>query len=181
MSETQGPLYPSIGANYSYGGTDWTNPSDIVSDNSTFASVATGGGSGSSNLTGTSFGFSIPSGATIDGIKVEIKRYEGAASHNMEDVNVVIRKANSTFGSTNKATYTEFPTVSAYETYGGVSDLWGETWTPSDINNANFGIGFSSNNGFTSSGTAYVDTMRITVSYTVPSFNPAMGHRKLLL
>lgn len=40
---------------------------------------------------------------------------------------------------TNKAvTGTTWGTTFSTVTYGGTNDLWGTTWTPSDINSANF-------------------------------------------
>ena len=46
-------------------------------------------------------------------------------------------------GSTDKASGTAWPTSPAYTTYGGASDLWGETWTAEDINASTFGVAIS--------------------------------------
>ncbi len=55
------------------------------------------------------------------------------------DNRVSIVKSDGSIGATNKAAAGTWGTAEAVITYGGTSDLWNETWTPNDINNANFG------------------------------------------
>jgi hypothetical protein len=93
---------------------------------------------------------------------VEIERKEsgaGAAS----DSRVRIVKGG-TIGSTDKASGSEWPTTDTYATYGADDDLWGETWTVSDINSSGFGVAISAR-GLASGGTASIDHIRITVYY----------------
>jgi len=61
------------------------------------------------------------------------------------DAYVQIIKSNGTIGTTNKAnTVDAWTSVNGtYYPYGSSSDLWGETWSASDINNSNFGVAFS--------------------------------------
>lgn|GEM_PF-2207982 len=74
---------------------------------------------------------------------------------------------NNVVQSTNKAdTATQWPTVSAVKTYGSNSDTWGTTWTPSDINNSNFGVALAVHNNSLFQRTAYVDYISISVYYT---------------
>jgi hypothetical protein len=57
-----------------------------------------------------------------------------------KDYAVKIVKADGTIGSTNKAdTGTNWPSSDTYKSYGASNDLWGESWTPADINDADFG------------------------------------------
>jgi hypothetical protein len=58
----------------------------------------------------------------------------------IQDTNVKIVKSSGSIGTTNKAYTTTDWGIEEYVSYGSSSDLWGETWTPSDINNANFGV-----------------------------------------
>jgi len=54
----------------------------------------------------------------------------------------------------------------AYTTYGGTSDLWGLSWSPTDINSTNFGVAIESENTDATkpvTETSQVDHMRITV------------------
>lgn len=60
---------------------------------------------------------------------------------------VSIVKSDGSIGTTNKATITPWTTTDVIATYGGINDLWGETWTASAINNANFGAVLSAKVG----------------------------------
>ncbi len=64
------------------------------------------------------------------------------------DSAVQIIKSDGSYGSTNKSTGAAFPYVTdAVTTYGGEADLWGETWTPADIMDADFGVAFKAVGG----------------------------------
>lgn len=67
---------------------------------------------------------------------------------------ISIVKADGSVGSTNKSTGASLPAGGAesYVSYGGASDLWGESWTDTDINDADFGAVFS---GVGSLGTSH--------------------------
>lgn len=117
------------------------------------------------------------------------------------DSSIKIVKSDGTFGTTNKASATQWTTTDTYISYGSSSDLWGEIWSSADINDIDFGVvlsasdgaatthylkatnfGFSIPTGATINGilveverswndiggnfTAYVDHIRITVTYT---------------
>ncbi len=74
---TAGPTSPGTGADDAAIGTrTWSNPGNITSSNNTYATATSSGGGNSTThyLKATNFGFSIPSGATIDGITVGIER-----------------------------------------------------------------------------------------------------------
>ncbi len=60
------------------------------------------------------------------------------------DESVKIVKSNGVIGSLNKAKPDMFPGSDENITYGGESDLWGENWTASDINDPNFGVAYQS-------------------------------------
>lgn len=166
-----GPNNPGTATTDSAVGTQtWYNINNILSSNNSRAlSYSSIPSAVSYYAKATNFGFSIPAGATIDGIVVEIERSanNNAGSNRVVDEHVKIVKGG-TIGSTNKAdTATNWPTTDAYKTYGGATDLWGETWTYSDINASNFGAVIASRN-YTDSGAteAYIDHIRITVYYT---------------
>lgn len=165
---SEGPNSPStVAEDTSYGAKSWTNITNAAASDNADAEIRLDQWNGPSYyIKATNFGFSIPSGATIDGIVVEIEKASQGAGGDHRDSRLRIVKGG-TIGSTDKAdTATTWGTSDAYSSYGGVSDLWGETWTDSDINASNFGVAFSVD-GF--SGTnrfAYVDHIRITVYYT---------------
>ncbi len=55
---------------------------------------------------------------------------------------IKIVKADGSIGSTNKASLGVWGQTAnpGYTSYGGAADLWGETWTAADINDADFGV-----------------------------------------
>lgn len=166
---------PNSGGTFSSDSTvgtkSWVGPS--------FVSVSDGGDASASGfpslsslshyLKCTNFGFSVPSGATINGIVVEIERFgSNFGSQKCYDDIIKIIKGGSYVGDNKAVTSTAWPTTKAYVTYGGAADLWGTTWSDTDINSANFGMGISTRmtcdgkNGVASS----IDHIRITVHYT---------------
>jgi hypothetical protein len=60
----------------------------------------------------------------------------------IQENSVKIVKGGSITGD-EKSTTANLPAEDEYITYGGDSDLWGETWSASDINDSDFGVGFS--------------------------------------
>ena len=72
-------------------------------------------------LKATNFGFSIPSGATINGILVEFERWAtgDTAFDYIKDSEIKIVKSDGSIGTTNKAdTVTHWSTTEAYFSYG---------------------------------------------------------------
>ncbi|WP_427872173.1 gliding motility-associated C-terminal domain-containing protein [Flavobacterium sp. MMS24-S5] len=154
----------------------WSNPSRVNSNDSSYASATVSSGGNitvvTRSLQGTDFDFNIPSNATITGIQVTIGRYSSTASStvNVKDNVVSLIKAGTVIGENKSITGSNWPISStSVANYGGSSDLWNTTWTPADINNANFGIALSASITRTSNNdiTAYVDYMQITVNYTI--------------
>jgi len=114
-------------------------------------------------LIAKNFGFSIPSNATINGITAEIQRRESSTNDNCFDSHVYLTKIGDTAVGSNKQNAGEWPTSFAYATYGSSSDLWGSSWTYSEVNSSNFGLMIN-----LSGGVSYclIDHIRITVTYT---------------
>jgi hypothetical protein len=83
----------------------------------------------------TNFGFSIPSGATIDGITVTFYS-DGSA-----DVDLTLGRLtkDGSAGVGNNGAANEGWGSTAI-VLGGVADLWGTTWTRDEINASTFGI-----------------------------------------
>ncbi len=174
---TQGPNSAGTGANdAAFGSYSWTNPGNIVSSDDTYASTGTGHSSADSNyLKATNFGFSIPTGATIDGILVAVEKYvTNTTSGGAYDVRARIVKADGTIGTTDKSSPDAWPGTTdpgTYVNYGGATDKWGETWTVADINDADFGfvLAVQPQNA---SADARVDHIRITIYYTAGASGP---------
>jgi hypothetical protein len=171
LGDTAGPNNAGTGSNVDGPGTiSWSNPGNITTAGTPYATAALSTSATSEYLQGTNYGFSIPTNATIDGIQVTIRRQSSSCGggNSINDITVRLIKGGTITGD-NKATTTDWPTSLGTATYGGAADLWATTWTPADINASNFGVALSAvNQSSYSSRTATVDYMQISVTYTVP-------------
>ncbi|MBS1620685.1 MAG: T9SS type A sorting domain-containing protein [Bacteroidetes bacterium] len=162
--------------NLAVGTVTWNTPSNATSSDNvrSISSVYLGVFSSANTyyLLASGYGFSIPALANICGIKVDIeKRYQTIGLFSsVTDNSVKIVKGGVVSGA-ERASGSAWSPSDAYSSYGSNSDLWGLTWTPSDINNANFGVAISAK---LSAGlaaltlNAEIDHIRITVFYNVP-------------
>lgn len=159
----------------SIGTVAWQYPDNAKASDDIYSITSTTGSQAYSNLLkATGFNFSVPDGAKINGIKVEIERI-GSLLATVYDNIVSIVKSDGTVGSVNLASATRWDNAifgpnqsNTYYAYGGPSSLWGENWTPADINSSNFGAVLSIRQDATYS-TAAVDHIRITVYYKGPN------------
>ncbi len=185
--------YAGTGANDATVGTAaWSNPSNATgSSTSTFASVSytdTNNNETTEYLKLTNYGFSVPAGATINGIAASIYEKGNSATNSdilpppygdvswgqsVQDFSVKLYKGGTITGA-DRALGSNWPNVASAVSYGGTTDLWGTTWTAADINGSGFGIGISANlTVFTSNphvptttAIAAVYYAQITVYYT---------------
>lgn len=158
------------------GDTVWTNPTNAQSDDTSCATGLYLSGARSECLECVDYDFSVTSGATIDGIEVTIRRGESASFPNCVDGNVRVIKGG-TISGTDRASGSGWTTATCTTsdptgTYlcsgacnGDSTDLWGETWSDTDINATTFGAGISA---LASGGTCgpLVNVITITVHYT---------------
>ncbi len=159
-AQSEGPNSPgSVVNDASVGTAAWTAPGNAAVSDDVYATVAPGG-SPTQYLAASSFGFAIPVGAVIDGIVADIER---RATGTITDSSVRIIKGGTVTG-TEHALGGAWPAMDAVATYGSNSDLWGETWTPADINAAGFGVALSVDDNVDAAG---VDAMSITVFYSL--------------
>lgn len=181
FATTAGPNSPSSAVNDSSAGAlAWTNPGNAVSSNDSYATSAlTSSNTTSQYLKASTFGFSIPSNSIINGIQLDIERSESSVSSTfIQDNAVYLVKGGTIQTGTNRgATSTNWPASDAYATYGSTSDLWGNTWTASDINATNFGAVIQAKRNGSGSETARVDHMRVTITYTLtPTYTQSVYH-----
>ena len=165
---TSGPNYGATAADdASVGVRTWSNTGNVFASDDSYASVTNIQSATSHYLKVTNFGFSIPTDATIDGILVEWERREPSGVTVDNSVKIV---KGGTITGTDKSVGAAWPSTDAFNSYGGSSDLWGTTWTASDINSSDFGCVISCvRSGAESVQTAFVDSVRITVYYTEAS------------
>jgi hypothetical protein len=170
---SSGPNSPGTIVNDSSVGTQaWSNPSNAgASDNSYATSSIHWDFFPSTNyLKATNFGFSIPLSSTINGILVEVEK---KTNTDAEDVEVKIIKGGN-IGSTDKSISGDWPQTESYVSYGSSSDLWGETWDASDINDSTFGFVISAGNS-ANTADVNIDHIRITVYYTEATAGTTTG------
>lgn len=167
--DSEGPNSPGTMADDAAVGTlTWSNPDNAKVSDSSYASALVISSVGITHyLKATNFGFTIPSGATIDGILVEIER-KASGQGTVTDEFVKIVKADGSIGSENKADVGTQWTTEEYASYGASDDLWSESWTAENINDADFGVVVSADMWAQEDRgmTAYVNHIRITVYYT---------------
>jgi hypothetical protein len=166
---------------------NWTNTGAITaSDDARAGYLFVGDCEWSRYLRGTQFGFSVPANAQLLGIQARIERCSGVYGE-IEDKSVRLIQGGAIAGD-EKGKSIEltqqphwWPTLSppneAYESYGGAADLWGLTWTPAQVNAADFGVGVAVSDEFNCGGgtSGYVDHVEITVYYVIPFQTWTMG------
>ncbi|MBL0356920.1 MAG: Ig-like domain-containing protein [Chitinophagaceae bacterium] len=162
---TSGPNNAGTGANNTAVGTGaWTTPGNITTTGTPYATQNLAAGATTNYLQASNYGFSIPSGATINGITLTIRK-QVATTPNMFDNIVRIVKGGVVTGN-NLASGTAWPNSFGITTYGSSSNLWGTTWTAADINASNFGVVLSATSGSGSTRQLDVDYIQVTVTYT---------------
>jgi len=141
-----------------------TNPSNAQLSDNVYATAILLLAEVTQYLKVTNFGFTIPIHSMIDGILVEVER-NSTILNSITDNAVRLVLPSGSFGSTNKSAGATWPTADAYSSFGSASDKWGETLTPIDINDKNFGVVLSAAATLLA-GTAQIDHIRITITYT---------------
>ena len=167
-----GPQSPSTIVNDTSGPSgasrSWLNPQLAGYSDDSYATAVVNAESGSTThyLKATGFGLSIPQEAVIDGIRVVVERRRDGET--ATDASVKLVKGGSVVGQEKGDWYTNWWAFDTNQSYGGSNDLWNTTWTPSDINNPNFGVAFAGNAGLPPEGneSLYVDNIRAMVYYT---------------
>lgn len=154
------------------GGTGvWSSPGSITASDNTRASTTNAGLVASHYLKASNFGFAIPAGATILGITVAIERIRsGGIIGQIRDSSIKLYKAGTLVGTDHADVDTNWPTTEALTYRGSSSDLWGTTWSASDINNSGFGVGIASAaSAGTGNRVANIDAVYVSVAYVVAS------------
>jgi cysteine-rich repeat protein len=160
-AQSQGPNNPgTVVSDASFGTNPWNMPGNAAVSDNMYAS-AIPGGSPTQYLKATGFGFSLPLTAVIDGIQVDVERSSSAGT--VADTRARIVKGGVA-GATDMSIAGTWSTTDTVVTYGGNSELWGETWSAGDINSATFGFALAVDDNLDAAG---VDHITVTVYYSV--------------
>lgn len=165
---TQGPNSAGAGADdASAGSIVWVLPGNILSQNG--VNTTSTANPTTHYLKATNFGFTIPEGATINGVVAEVY---SASAHDGVDNTIKLVKGDAVTGN-NKSTAQG--AISGYRSFGGAADLWGVALTSADVNDATFGVVAQYSNGGKGSPVCAIDHIRMTVYYTASAGVPASG------
>lgn len=176
---SQGPNYPATVTTTSpapENANDWLNPTNVGAADGAEASITAATYDSpdiSFRLNARNYGFTIPAGATIDGVLVEINKRDQAIGGAV-DFRVQLQDGNGNLVGTNKAdTLTDWPTNATTISYGGAADGWNASLTPTLVNGTLFGVIFSAQ--ATAANTdIFVDFIRVTVYYTAAPAGAAL-------
>lgn len=144
----------------------WANPDNAKTSDNTYT-VANCTTLSSHRLNATNFGFSIPTGATINGILVEYEasRTKTGGTGSYFQRNRIIK--NGTVGVTSPTPSGGINDTEQYYSSGSSSYLWGLTWTAEDVNSPDFGFSvWIDGSGDAPTYTFFIDHIRVTVYYT---------------
>lgn len=166
------PTAGFISGNVDYGSSiNWATPNNSLASDDAYARTSIKSPQITKYLRDRDFHFSVPSYAVITGIIVYIEKKQDAGA-NIQDNSIRIELNGTPVGNDYAVQGAVWPTSDAIFTYGGFGDMWGLSLTPSDVNNATFGVLTSAYipAGGDSSTTyyAYIDNVAIDVCFTVP-------------
>lgn len=179
----QGNLFAAV--------TDWRNPGaygDCSATGWSYAVNATDGVNGeyatvpiydppsgpSTNECFYNFGFTFPTGSTIDGIEAAVYCRPGSSSGFITSVfrlawagcpECLTCNCNWSYCVQDNKNTQMTLNWSWYITPGGPTDTWGRTWTPSELSDANFRLAIQST---TEDQTVLVDSVKARVYYSPP-------------
>jgi hypothetical protein len=151
-------------------GTGWTTVANVGASDNAYATRSILDLDVSPALYISTLNFAIPAGSTIVGITATLERKCSStvycSTNAAKGGKIQLTKVAGTGQGTNKGSSTAWTTSDVTETLGGAADLWGSTYTTTEINDAGFGLVIVAyNSNTTSPRTAYIDYMALTVTY----------------
>lgn len=113
------------------------------------------------------YGLAIPASATVLGVEVEIEFGSTQSTLRVDtDVRLALAANAATLSPANRAMGLTITPLTS-RVYGGPSDTWGVTLTPTILNSDNFGVVFRLGAGSSSTGVSSVRSVRVRVTYSV--------------
>lgn len=160
---------PAAAANDTSAGVSaWLNPSRATSDDGQYSYAVGFDGDSTYYLVLTGFGFLVPPGATVTGFTVQVNRHAEATSASVQDAEVRLVYGGAVTGDNKGDLNTNWPTSAATASYGGASDKWSLSPTPSGVNASDFGVALRADFvGGSDSVEARVDWVKVTAHYSL--------------
>jgi len=141
----------------------WANPGNITAADNAYATATVTTGQGTHFLTASNFGFSVPVANSVVGFLVQIKGFQTSAT--AQNIQVSLSKNTGTATVGNYQTGV-LPTSNGTTSVGGQGDLWGTSWTPTEINAATFSVLIFANTNDPVT-TVSIDSVQVTVYATI--------------
>lgn len=121
-----------------------SNPTRAYSDNNSFAVDTNSGNGAGTNCTGSdkdkhrfyNYGFSLPTGANINGIEVRLDAKVDSVAGGPSMCVQLSWNGGTTWTAAKQTT--NLTTGEVSYTLGGASDNWGRTWSDTELSNTNF-------------------------------------------
>ena len=156
---SQGPFLPNAAADLGTA-TSWFGPNNVKVDDNSFAVMNLGPDPALANyLVATDFGFSIPSGATIDGIVIEANDLSVVE---FPQPYITLTKNGTGFSGSMVGLYQ----ATGWQAYSSNTELFSQAWSDSEINASTFGALITVTPDSFIASTVQLDAIRLTVYYT---------------
>lgn len=157
------------------GDKSWSDVDDARVEDGDLAScgaVGPGGGGGSpSQLYLTDFDFNLPAAAVIDGIFVEAKvQTTGGATGNDSGYVSLLYDGGETDTDDTPGGGIAWSSTLNWITHGDIESLWGREWTPTEVNDSDFGVALAALPG-TGTATINIDAVQISVHWHIELTN----------
>lgn len=163
---SQGPFRPGTIESVAPGDVVWTSPLSASGPDDVYANLTIPAlDAQTQRLKATSFPFSIPPGAAINGILFDIERSQSPGRPDAQDAEFRVVKGGVAAGDDRALLGVSWPTVDTHQGYGGPDDKFGLTWSDTDID-ANFGMQIAAVDGGGSAPIALIDDILATIYYT---------------
>ncbi len=167
FASSSGPNSPGTVVDNNDGSNAWSNPSNATASDGSYATAVIGDGDSTNLLKATNFGFSVPGGASIDGVIWEAK--VDSTNHASDNSSVLVINDSVDYSSDAGSTFSGW-SGEFYHSWGESDVVYGSGVSASDVNATGFGFAVSayctSEISCTGSGTEKVDHMRMTVYYS---------------
>ncbi len=141
-------------------GTGWSTPSNIQTDNDSYATY---NGTTLDFLRVKTFGFTIPASSIIDGIEVVVQGNGAEAQANRRVFDAALTKDGTNIAGAAVTGLQLLQTTDSDIAVSNATALWGTTWSAAEINAADFGVMIRDNDN--KAHTLSFDTMTVTVHY----------------
>ncbi|MCC6937719.1 MAG: T9SS type A sorting domain-containing protein [Flavobacteriales bacterium] len=150
------------------GSVAWATPANASgSDVATYAVATDVSSTATSNyLVATDFGISVPAGATITGVLVNIEWQASIASARDNRVSLV---KGGVVQSTNMANNSNIGTNQTVRSYGSTTALWGSILSVADVEAPDFGVAIAVNKFGSGVATVSVARISLAVFYSTPN------------